>query len=218
MNLNNILLKDKIESLGFDTSIVEKPMSYLIDFDWKGILSEPPKNTSDTAYNELLLVSRETRNRSKSDIDNLLTLDLDLDSPFISLLKSYNIKYPGRYIDLFYEIVHPVLMNVKSYWNRPRPKQLARFYNIDISLIVTDTIHTASYPSGHTVYSSIVALIIKDLYPKVSNKAVDKIVLDTAKARVLQGVHYPSDNKASLIFSKYIFDKLSPKLRKFYYE
>ncbi len=218
MNLNNILLRDKIEFLGFDSVITEKPLSNLVDFDWKTILSPPPKNTSDISYNELLFISGQTKKRSKMDINNLLELDLDLDSPFINLLQKYKINYPYRYISLFYDIVHPILMNIKSYWNRPRPQQLARFYNINIDTIITDTIHTPSYPSGHTVYSSLVSLIIKDLYPSVPNTALDRIVLDTARARVLQGVHFPSDNQASLVFSQFIFNKLSPKLRKYYNE
>lgn len=82
--------------------------------------------------------------------------------------------------------------------------------------MVTDTHHTASYPSGHTVYSNLVALILKNAYPQIDNKELDNIVLETARARVIQGVHYPTDNKASLIFSKYIFDQLNPKLKKYY--
>ncbi len=218
MNLHSILLRDKIEALGFDTAITEKPLSNLIDFNWKNILHAPPKNTSDISYNELLLISNVTKKRSKIDINNLLELDLDLDSPFIDLLEKRRITYPYRYISMFYNIVHPILMNIKSYWNRPRPQQLARFYNIHIDTIITDTIHTPSYPSGHTVYSSLVSLIIKDLYPSVPNTTLDRIVLDTARARILQGVHFPSDNQASLVFAQFVFDKLSPKLRKYYNE
>ena len=216
MDLNQILLRKKIESLGFETVYLEKPMSNLIDFDWKNILSRPPSNTSRITIDELKLLSKQTKNRSKADIDNIHRIDLDLDSSFIRLLNSYNLIYPQRYIDLFYDIVHPVLINIKSYWNRPRPNQLAKFYNIDIDVIITDSIHTAAYPSGHTVYSNLVANILKDIYPEVSVSKLNDIVLETAKARVLQGVHYPSDNKASIQFSNIIFDKLQPKLRKYY--
>ena len=132
------------------------------------------------------------------------------------MCNKYGINYPQHYINLFYDIVHPLLINTKSYWNRARPKQLADIYGIDIDVIVTDTHHTAAYPSGHTVYSSLVANILKDLYPKIPIKELDNIVLETAKARVLQGVHYPTDNKASLIFSKYVFNQLNNKLRKYY--
>lgn len=216
MDLNNILLRDKIESLGFDTVYLEKPMSNLIDFNWKNILPKPPANTSQETKQELLLISKETLRRSKQDIELIHSIDLDLDSPFIKLLNKYRLFYPQRYIDLFYDIVHPVLINTKNYWNRPRPNQLAKLYNINIDLIVTDSIHTASYPSGHTVYSKLVANILKDIYPKIRSKELDAIVLETAKARIMQGVHYPSDNRASITFSDIMYKKLQPKLRKYY--
>jgi len=215
MNLLNYLQKDKIENLGYDTIYLEKPMSNLIDFDWKNILKPPPKNSSSTTLEELNFLSKETRNRTKKDVELVHNIDQDMDTPFILLLKKYNLIYPKNYIELFYDIVRPVLLNIKGIWNRPRPSQLAKIYGIDIRVILTDTTHTAAYPSGHTVYSKLVALIIKNLYPQVDQKELDNIVLETARARVVQGVHYPSDNKASLIFSKYMFDKLNSKLKKY---
>jgi membrane-associated phospholipid phosphatase len=92
---------------------------------------------------------------------------------------------------------------------------LADLYNIDINVIVTDTIYTASYPSGHTVYSKLVANILHFIYPQIRINQLDNIVTTTAKARIMQGVHYPSDNKASLIFSDTIFNKLNPKLERY---
>jgi hypothetical protein len=216
MNIPHGLSKSKIDSIGYDTVYVERPISDIIDFDWKNILTSPPKNTSYTTTEELIFIARETQNRTKKDIDLLSKVDTDLDTPFILLCNKYGINYPQHYINLFYDIVHPLLINTKSYWNRARPKQLADIYGIDIDVIVTDTHHTAAYPSGHTVYSSLVANILKDLYPKIPIKELDNIVLETAKARVLQGVHYPTDNKASLIFSKYVFNQLNNKLRKYY--
>jgi membrane-associated phospholipid phosphatase len=108
-------------------------------------------------------------------------------------------------------------MNTKGFWNRPRPIQLAKLLNIKLDAIITDTVHSASYPSGHTVYSSLVANIIRDLYPQVNTSQLDKVVTDTAKARMMQGVHYPSDNQASIIFSKFVFNKLNAILKKDYY-
>jgi hypothetical protein len=87
---------------------------------------------------------------------------------------------------------------------------------VTVNVLVTDTHHTAAYPSGHTVYSNLVANILKNLFPQINTKELDYIVLETARARVLQGVHFPSDNKASIIFSDYMFQKLHPKLRKYY--
>lgn len=207
---------NKIDDIGFDTIYLERPMSKLIDFDWKHILEPPPKNSTSKTLEELRLLSKVTKNRTKKDIELVYNIDQDMDTPFILLLKKYRLFYPQSYIELFYDIVRPVLLNIKGIWNRPRPQQLAKIYGIDISVILTDTTHTAAYPSGHTVYSNLVSLILESIYPQINQKELDNIVLETAKARIIQGVHYPSDNKASLIFSKYIFDKLNPKLRKYY--
>jgi hypothetical protein len=216
MNLSSLLLKDKIDSIGYDTVYLEKPVSNLIDFDWKNILPRPESNSSQITINELKFISRQTKNRSARDIKLIHNVDQDLDKPFILLLNKYRLKYPQNYIDLFYDIVHPILLNTKNYWNRARPNQLADIYGIDINVILTDTHHTAAYPSGHTVYSSLVANILKDIYSQINQKELDYIVNETARARVLQGVHFPSDNKASIIFSDYIFKKLNYKLRKYY--
>lgn len=207
---------NKIDSIGFETIYLELPISNIIDFDWKNILEPPPKNSSLKTLEELKLLSRVTKNRTKKDIDLIHNIDQDMDTPFSLLLQRYKLRYPKNYIELMYDVVYPVLLNIKRIWNRPRPKQLAKIYGIDISVILTDTAHTAAYPSGHTVYSNLVALILKNIYPQIDQKELDNIVLETAKARIMQGVHYPSDNQASLIFSKYMFNKLNPKLRKYY--
>jgi len=218
MNLAYLLTKDKIDSIGYETVYLEKPVSKIIDFDWKNILQPPPKNTSETTLQELLLISRSTQKRSKKDLELVHNVDQDLDKPFILLLKKYKLNYPQNYISLFYDIVHPVLINTKNYWNRPRPNQLAEYFNIDINVVLTDTHRTPAYPSGHTVYSSLVANILKDLFPVILQTELDNIVLETARARVIQGVHYPTDNKASILFAKNMFTNLNNKLRKYYNE
>jgi hypothetical protein len=216
MNLNQLLFNKKINSLGFDTIYLEKPVSYLIDFNWKNILQPPPSNSDNDTIKELELISKETKNRTQQDIELIYNIDLNLDDPFLNLMKIYNLNYPQKYIDIFYDIVRPVLLNTKNYWNRPRPTQLAKLYNINIDIIKTDTTHSGSYPSGHTVYSKLVANILKSIYPQIDSKSLTNIVYTVAQARVMQGVHYPSDNRASLIFADVMFAKLNKILERYY--
>jgi hypothetical protein len=214
MNLNLALKHQKISELTYDSVVTEKPMSDLVDFDFKKILEPPPANTSHIVQKELRIISEQTSRKTNDDYDLIFRIDADTDSFYVRLLKSYKLEYPERYINLFYDIVEPILLNTKSYWNRPRPIQLAKFYNIDIEQIVTDTIHTAAYPSGHTVYSRLVRNILVDLHPNLSQN-FDMIVEKTAEARIKQGVHYPSDNQASFVFSDYVYRKLQSKLLKY---
>ena len=208
MNLNLLLKNKKIKELTYDSVIVEKPMSNLVNFDYKTILPPPPENTSRIVQKELDLIAYATKNIDKKDINFIHKVDIDMDSFFISLLNKYDLKYPQEYINNFYSLIEPILMNTKSFWNRPRPSQLAKLYGIKINIIETDTIHTASYPSGHTVYAKLVSNILSDMYPKLSNTFVN-IAKNTGIARVQQGVHYPSDNYASFVFSNYVFKKLN---------
>lgn len=211
MNLNLILKHKKIKELTYANAMVEIPMSNLVDFDYKLILKPPPDNTSTIVQKELALISEATLSRDRKDYDLIYRMDQDMDSFFEDFLKSKGLSYPQQHINTVYSIVEPILMNVKNYWNRPRPSQLATFYDIKIARIITDTIHTPSYPSGHTVYSQLVANILSDIYPSLSNELNDIAKL-TGMARVKQGVHYPSDNQASIIFSNYVFMKLQHKL------
>jgi hypothetical protein len=213
INLNSLLKYNEIENLGYDTVYIEKPVADLVDFDWKNILDKPPENNSKETLSELKLISRETLNRTNKDIELVKIIDQDPDKLFIELTDSYNLKYPSAKIEEFYTLIKPIIFNVKSLWNRPRPAQLAKYFNIPIDIIITDTHHTAAYPSGHTVYSKLVSLIIKDLYPKISYSKLNKIVDQTAKARIMQGVHYPSDNMASIKLTQFLFDKLQLKLK-----
>jgi hypothetical protein len=214
MNILHLLHKDKLDSLGYDSIYLEKPIPNIAqDIDWKNILENPPANISKTTLQELQLLSRLTIGRTEDQKRLVLNIDKDMDTPFELLCKSYGVNYPKSLIDAFYDIVRPILLNTKAYYNRPRPNQLSEYFNLKIDVIVTDTHHTASYPSGHTVYTKLVSLILKSKHPQIDQNKLDNIVNTTAKARMLQGVHYPSDNQASLVFSTALFNYLTGILK-----
>lgn len=215
-HIPRLLLSQNIDNITYNSVYVEVPIPDIAkNIDWKTILTNPPSNSSKTTIKELESIRKLTSNRSSKDLELIYSIDTDIDSFFISLLSKYNLEYPQEYINEFYSIVSPILKNIKSFWNRPRPYQLADYYNIPINMIVTQTHDTPAYPSGHTVYSRLVANILHDMFPKISTMELDSIVKITGFARVLQGVHYQSDNEASIIFTDYVFNILSPKLRNY---
>ena len=175
MNLALVFSYDKIEKLTYTDIRLEFPISKIISFDYKTILDAPSANTDPKTLKELTFVAESTFNRSETEIEQIYNIDRDLDAPFVKLLSRYNLEYPQKYIDTFYNVVEPVLMNIKHYWNRPRPVQLAKLFNIKIDPIVTSTVHTPSYPSGHTMYSRLVANILKHHYPQIENKILLKL-------------------------------------------
>ena len=77
---------------------------------------------------------------------------------------------------------------------------MAEAYGITIKVVETGTHHTPAYPSGHTAWAAMMGYILADMYPEHSAEIFDKIDL-AGVARVLQGVHFPSDNDASMVIT-----------------
>jgi membrane-associated phospholipid phosphatase len=121
--------------------------------------------------------------------------------------KNKKITFPQKNFDDLYDIFKPLILNTKYYFNRARPYQLAKLYGLTIDVIETDTHQTPSYPSGHTVYARLAGNLVTSSHPEFKYE-LDQIVNRSAYARVLQGVHYPSDNLASIIFTDFVFHKL----------
>jgi hypothetical protein len=209
--INSAINTTNIDNIKYTTKIVEdKEVSQLINFDYKSILDNPPKNSSVSTLEELIYISKITHNRTDEDIKFVNKIDKNPASLVIDFCNNKNIIFPKTDFDHLYDIIKPLILNTKYYFNRARPDQIAKFYGLTINIIETDTHHTPSYPSGHTVYARLASNLILESNPEFQYE-LGLIVNKSAQARVLQGVHYPSDNKASIIFTDYIFKRLINK-------
>ena len=188
------------------------------DIDWKTILPTPPKNNSNTTISELQDISRYTTRLSESN--KILVYNIDENANFLlySFLAKNNIKFSFDYFNSIYRIIRPILLNIKYFYNRPRPYDLGPVFDIPIQVLHTETHHTPAYPSGHTVYTSLACDIIKKQYDSSKiHKALDSIVQTTAECRMMQGVHYSSDNEASIKLTNRIYNHLYYKMESAYY-
>ena len=213
-DINYSLTSIDIDTIRYSDSISEFPVPDIVSIDWKNILSAPLKNSSPKTFQEIQYISKSIANdRSDRWIEKLLRIDADPGVEILDLLGSRRLDFPYAYLKMFYAITKPVLLNIKYIYNRARPQTIGNIYGIKIPVIETETHHTPSYPSGHTFYTSLAANITKAIYPGLSFE-LDAIVKDTAMARVLQGVHYPSDNLAAVDLSSALFEYLHPFLQK----
>ena len=211
--INNFLSnRQDIDTITYSKCDKVYPVSESIDFDWKNSLDNPPKNSSSQTLRELIFVSGLTQNRSEQE---LLSVRNIVDDPAFGvkkICKEYNIEFPQQLFDQYYDTTKNLVYAIKCLFNRPRPYQLAKIYNMTIDVIESKTANTPAYPSGHTVYAKLASLIIGQNHPELYAK-LDLAVLDVAYARCLQGVHFPSDNKASIVLAEQIFNNLEYKLQ-----
>lgn len=205
---SSVIPSINIDNIKYTTKTVEdQKVSKLIDFDYKSILDNPPINSSGSTLKELIYISKITNNRNDTDIEFVHKIDKNAASLVVDFCKNKKITFPQKKFDNLYDIFKPLILNTKYYFNRARPYQLAKLYGLTIDVIETDTHQTPSYPSGHTVYARLAGNLVSSSHPEFKYE-LDQIVNKSAYARVLQGVHYPSDNTASIIFTDFIFHKL----------
>jgi len=207
----NKSLSSRLDSVVYTNKTRTWKVPKIITIDWEGVLPEPPKNTSEETKKELQYLEKLTSNlgyEEKNLIDLVDKEPLDLYKPIFSKMGK---PIPKKDFEKIWKISEPIVNNLKHKFNRPRPKQLGDLLNYKINVRESKTHHTPAYPSGHTVYAALGAYLFSDMYPHKSSEFFKMISL-AGLARCLQGVHYPSDNEASMVISGAIWQDVRYKL------
>ena len=131
-------------------------MSLFKDFDYsKFKKTKLPKDDSLQTLKEI------------KEIDKLNT-----DEKFIKkhddVVKSFSEVVGDKESDYMQTLINdsaPVILKLKKYYNRPRPKQNAKIFGIELKDIELKSMKTPSYPSGHSAQGYLVSEILKDKYP-----------------------------------------------------
>ena len=184
----------------------DEGMSFL-NIDLKSIIPDFPKNSSSTTENELRAIAKATKNRSVKELDLVYTVDKDPIGIFAPYLKKHNLKFDRVLFNNYYNMLEQCVYSLKYYYNRARPEQLAEYFDIQIDVLYTATHQTPSYPSGHTMYAELIAHMLSDTYPEHKTEFF-KLAKYCGLARILQGVHYPSDNQASITATSFLYPKI----------
>ena len=200
--IDNLKYTDFAEVLGKTNKVSDD-----ITISWKIVIPDPPPNTSKETFKELRYLAHLTKNISIKQKELVEIVDVESLDLFRPILKKRGLDMDVETFNKIWAIADPVIMNLKAQYNRPRPAHLGPFFGLDIKVIETDTHHTAAYPSGHTTYAAMAALFLSDLYPDLSDQFFQQVGM-AGYARILQGVHYPSDNRAAMIVSGAIWEDI----------
>ena len=196
--VNKIITDKHLDDIVYTNKSIHIDKTFVHDFGYNYFktLPSPPLNSGNQTALEIKEVAKRTHNRSPEDIKLVMIVDKEPLDLFNVFLKSKNLEMPYEHFTALYKILENIVLDLKYSFNRPRPEQLAEILNIDINIMYTNTHSTPAYPSGHTAYGILAAHVLTDYYPQYMDnffEIADKI----GEARVIQGVHYPSDNKAS---------------------
>lgn len=100
----------------------------------------------------------------------------------------------ARFFELVWEQMHAANKAVKQKFNRPRPS--TRDARVQPCVPVPAS---PSYPSGHSIHATVWADLLGAAFPEHAGE-FDAAARETRWARVLGGVHFPSDTQAGRLF------------------
>lgn len=212
-HIQDILISKKhkeLDSLGYkEYRHIGRPteLEQSINIDYFSAIDNPPVNSSQHTKQEIQQIIDLGTGLSDSVINTILLIDKDALAIHKHILYNNKLSFPEEQFNQLYAILYPIIVDLKLFFNRPRPNQIAEFYNLSIDVLHTDTHHTPSYPSGHTAYAALAELFLTQKYPHLASEfhnATQKVML----ARIKQGVHFDSDNQASVKLVNKIFDSL----------
>jgi len=173
-------------------------MAKLKDFDYdKFKKMKPPKDNSLETFKEI-----QSINKLRQDKDFVKDND-DVYTNFVNIVG----KEDGKQIEELINDSRIIITKLKNYFNRPRPKKLAKNFGIKLEDVELKSMKTPSYPSGHSTQGYLVAEMLKDKYPNKS-KQLDKKAKDISDSRNIARAHYKSDSdmgkKLGLDMAKYL--------------
>ena len=136
-----------------------------------------------------------------------------LDKDFLGLFKDYaqenDLKFDEAYLNDILKDISPFILRAKLFYDRPRPYQINEHHAVDLKVFDSETAGTPSYPSGHALQGRLLYRLLEKDNP--THSAQLKEISDRiSRARILRGLHFPSDNEfAHEIVEKYLMPKIN---------
>ena len=125
--------------------------------------SPPPDNGSRQTLKELHWLLNY--NDGVIDRDIIKEGDEVIDV-FETYCKEHNLFFDRKYYKKILKESRKPILKLKYHYNRPRPYQLAEFYQIeDFKSHELDSAKTPSYPSGHSIQGHMMGNILGNKYP-----------------------------------------------------
>lgn len=162
-----------------------------------------------TIYELKRIIESIKANKSKEKIEENLKYDTQtLDVVFSEYCEKNKLKYDK---DVFTSVINdilPLIAQIKYYYNRPRPYQLANYYKMPLYPLVSSS--SPSYPSAKALISYLFATIVcfkNDISTQKEKEKVENIAKfhsNICHSSINLGTHYPSDMEFSVLISKII--------------
>ena len=177
----------------------DKPVQNIVG-NWKKIdVKAPSENDSPETKRELEMMTELFKQRNSAVEESVKNHDQETFYGIEAYLMKYNLEYDKKDISELKKAGSGVVRHYKNKFQRPRPYELAKEMNMDFDSmeLISDSMKTPAYPSGHSLQSRLIAEYYGKLYPKHKDNLIE-LADECGYGRVVAGWHYPSDHTMSV--------------------
>ena len=174
------------------------------DFNFsKYFHKKPPNNTSMRTLQELKYLKN-----LPEDKDFVIKHD-DVKAVFKEVCEEHALDFPK---DLVKELIKSCsMLELKYHYNRPRPFQLAKYYDIKLGEHVMESMKTPSYPSGHSAQGILIGKVLQTKLP-INTDAFIEAGKRISYSRNLGRAHYPSDSELGEVIGSAMYQHIKHKI------
>ena len=159
----------------------------------------PPPTGSYTTFAEI-------KELTKIPINKKFIKDHDDPIPiFQKVADRYGLELPINDLGILLTESRPVIIDLKDFFNRPRPKDIALKLGINLPNVELDSMKTPSYPSGHSAQGFLLGYFLSAMYPKYAFDFM-KAAKNISYSRNVARCHYRSDSKFGEYLGKEMFN------------
>ena len=149
---------------------------------------KPPGDNSFDTMQEVKALNKITLDK------NFVKKYDDIEGAFKKTAKEQGVQdYDSKIAAKLIKDSAPVIIELKKYFDRPRPKVSAKKMNVNMKDIEMASMKTASYPSGHSVQGVLIGKVLSDKYPQAKS-AFSKTAKNISYSRRVAHAHYKSDS------------------------
>ena len=171
------------------------------------IKANAPTNDSGITKADLQSLIEKTSKATAEEIQFARYVESvdNLAQSFIDILKENNIEITMGDFFRIDSQSEGILHFLKNEINRPRPYQLAKYYDLPIFPLIRTDAMSAAYPSGHALTGFVMGEYFANKYTNIAMqlRAHGERI---ANSRELTGIHYPSDTQISREICKIIIE------------
>ena len=166
---------------------------------------KPPKNTSLRTYQELMYLKD-----LPEDLEYVKQHDT-IEEVFQEVCRDNNVEYPKDLVEELINSSAGLIHELKWNYNRPRPFQLAEYYNIKLGGTTLESMKTPSYPSGHSTQGILIGKVLQTKLP-ITTDGFLEAGKRISYSRNVGRAHFPSDSELGEIIGSSMYEFLKHKI------